>query len=151
MSNLIRFKGLKEAISKNEKRGKDAAKELKISMHRATSVVEAHVLKSIKQKGTGRVYPRKGQPPHQASSAGQPPATDTGNLGNNISSSVKVRADGAVVGQIIAATEYAVHLEFGTSQMAARPFMTPALRQNRKKINKITRYKNRGYNRNKSK
>ena len=43
MSNLIRFKGLKEAISKNEKRGKDAAKELKISMHRATSVVEAHV------------------------------------------------------------------------------------------------------------
>lgn len=137
MSNLIRFKGLKEAISKNEKRGKDAAKELKISMHRATSVVEAHVLKSIKQKGTGRVYPRKGQPPHQASSAGQPPATDTGNLGNNISSSVKARADGAVVGQIIAATEYAVHLEFGTSQMAARPFMTPALRQNRKKINKI--------------
>ena len=137
MSNLIRFKGLKEAISKNEKRGKDAAKELKISMHRATSVVEAHVLKSIKQKGTGRVYPRNGQPPHQASSAGQPPATDTGNLGNNISSSVKVRADGAVVGQIIAATEYAVHLEFGTSQMAARPFMTPALRQNRKKINKI--------------
>ena len=137
MSNLIRFKGLKEAISKNEKRGKDAAKELKISMHRATSVVEAHVLKSIKQKGTGRVYPRKGQPPHQASSAGQPPATDTGNLGNNISSSVKVRADGAVVGLIIAATEYAVHLEFGTSQMAARPFMTPALRQNRKKINKI--------------
>ena len=137
MSNLIRFKGLKEAISKNEKRGKDAAKELKISMHRATSVVEAHVLKSIKQKGIGRVYPRKGQPPHQASSAGQPPATDTGNLGKNISSSVKVRADGAVVGQIIAATEYAVHLEFGTSQMAARPFMTPALRQNRKKINKI--------------
>ena len=137
MSNLIRFKGLKEAISKNEKRGKDAAKELKISMHRATSVVEAHVLKSIKQKGTGRVYPRKGQPPHQASSAGQPPATDTGNLGNNISCSVKARADGAVVGQIIAATEYAVHLEFGTSQMAARPFMTPALRQNRKKINKI--------------
>tara|TARA_Y100000816_G_C25888339_1_gene463443 strand:+ start:147 stop:587 length:441 start_codon:yes stop_codon:yes gene_type:complete len=137
LSNLIRFKGLKEAISKNEKRGKDAAKELKISMHRATSVVEAHVLKSIKQKGTGRVYPRKGQPPHQASSAGQPPATDTGNLGNNISSSVKGRADGAVVGQIIAATEYAVHLEFGTSQMAARPFMTPALRQNRKKINKI--------------
>lgn len=128
---------MKEAISKNEKRGKDAAKELKISMHRATSVVEAHVLKSIKQKGTGRVYPRKGQPPHQASSAGQPPATDTGNLGNNISSSVKARADGAVVGQIIAATEYAVHLEFGTSQMAARPFMTPALRQNRKKINKI--------------
>ena len=137
MSNLIRFKGLNEAISKNEKRGKDAAKELKISMHRATSVVEAHVKKSIKQKGTGRVYRRKGQPPHQASSAGQPPATDTGNLGNNISSSVKARADGAVVGQIIAATEYAVHLEFGTSQMAARPFMTPALRQNRKKINKI--------------
>ena len=37
-------------MKNNEKRGKDAAKELKISMVRATSVVEAHVKKSIKQK-----------------------------------------------------------------------------------------------------
>jgi len=137
LSNLINIKGLKAAIKNNEKRGKDAAKELKISMVRATSVVEAHVKKSIKQKGGGRRYPRKGQPPHFASAAGRPPATDTGNLGNNISTSVKGRADGAVIGQIIAATDYAIHLEFGTSQMAARPFMTPALRQNRRKINAI--------------
>lgn len=126
-------------MKNNEKRGKDAAKELKISMNRATSVVEAHVKKSIKQRGTGRRYPRKGQPPHFASIAGRPPATDTGNLGNNISSKVKARSDGAIIGQIIAATEYAVHLEFGTSQMAARPFMTPALKKNRKKINAIFR------------
>lgn len=134
----VNIKGLKAVQKKNDKRGKDASKELTIAMNRAVSIVEAHVLKSLKQKGTGRVYPRKRQPPHQASAAGQPPATDTGNLGNNISTNVKKRAtDGAVVGQIIAATDYAAHLEFGTTQMAKRPFMSPALRQNRKRINSV--------------
>ena len=59
----VNLKGLKAVQKKNDKRGKDASKELTIAMNRAVSIVEAHVLKSIKQKGTGRVYPRKRQPP----------------------------------------------------------------------------------------
>ena len=50
---------------------------------------------------------------------------------------------GAVVGRIMAyaadgsGDNYAKHLEFGTTQMAARPFMQPALDKNAKKIRGI--------------
>ena len=68
---------------------------------------------------------------HTASTAGNPPNSDTGYLASNIfvvidqnkmGSSVESRAD------------YSEALEFGTSKMAARPFMQPALEENRRKI-----------------
>ena len=105
---------------------------------RGTLVVRTHAVESINKGGTGRIYekynPRR---THQASVAGEPPATDTGFLVSQITSNVKKMPDGSVIGQIISAAPYSKHLEFGTTQMMARPFMQPALNLNRRRITKI--------------
>ena len=128
---------------KNEKQFKErlkkrltvtAHKHAKNAVQRSTMLVEAEVQKSIKNEGTGRVYSRKAQPPHTASSAGDPPATDQGDLGNNITINITSKPDGSVIGQVISASPYSKALEFGTTNMQARPFMQPALNKNKNKI-----------------
>lgn len=52
----------------------------------------------------------------------QLPADPSGNLANSIAASAT--PDGAAV---TAASPYAVHLEYGTVTMAARPFLRPAI------------------------
>jgi HK97 gp10 family phage protein len=91
------------------------------------NMVRNTAVKSIQEHGSsGKTYGS-----HTASASGNPPNTDTGYLASNIfviidsdkfGSSVESRAD------------YSGHLEFGTSKMAARPFMQPALEENRRKI-----------------
>jgi len=100
---------------------------------RSTTFVEGVVQKSIKNKGSGRTY-IKGGITHTASIAGQPPATDQGNLANNITIDISSKANGSVVGQIISSAPYSKALEFGTTNMEARPFMRPALRNSKNKI-----------------
>ena len=73
---------------------------------------------------------------HKASAAGQVPASDTGFLANNIF--VNIDVDGLGV-SVESRAEYSNFLEFGTSQMAARPFMQPALEQNKPKINRLAK------------
>lgn len=73
---------------------------------------------------------------HQQSAAGEAPASDTGRLVNSIQHDV-IRRGGNFVGRVIASTEYAIHLEFGTVNMGARPFMQPALRSSAKEIRQI--------------
>jgi hypothetical protein len=72
---------------------------------------------------------RKGEPrvPHTASAPGQYPMSDTGRLMGNIetieATSSKIEAK---VGTNII---YGAHLEFGTSRMAARPWLMPSFRK----------------------
>ncbi len=77
---------------------------------------------------TGRIYRVRGKR-HQASAAGEAPANLTGALKDSIdfkvgsSNSMRFEAgDGKV--------NYAGFLEDGTSKMAARPFMIPAIKAN---------------------
>ena len=67
---------------------------------------------------------------HVPSAPGQPPNEDTGTLRNSIiltqPAPLRVR--------ISANAPYAAFLEFGTSRMAARPFMGPAARKNKKVV-----------------
>ena len=68
---------------------------------------------------------------HVASLPGQPPNSDTGNLaddGNIISTRT-----GLLEAEVSSNAEYSAALEFGTSRMAARPFMQPSADKNRKK------------------
>lgn len=71
---------------------------------------------------SGRVY-RKYNPnrTHQASAAGQAPATDTGRLVASVN--MHFGGNQAVVGTNVT---YGPMLEFGTSNMAARPWLLPA-------------------------
>lgn len=66
------------------------------------------------------------------SAAGDPPASDTGFLANQIVLKIDANGLGA---DIISNANYSEALEFGTLTMAARPFMQPALEQARKKFN----------------
>lgn len=72
--------------------------------------------------------------PHKASAKGEPPATDTGTLWTSISViSRGLEAD------VFTNVNYAAFLEFGTSRMGKRPFLSPALRNKRKEVIKRIR------------
>jgi len=59
---------------------------------------------------------------HVPSKPGQPPMRDTGNLQAHIETSQPE----PFVAQVTSSAAYAAPLEFGTSKMAARPYMRPA-------------------------
>jgi len=111
----------------------------KRAVTRGTLVVRNHAVDSILRGAKSGIIYEKYEPrrTHQSSRAGEAPASDTGFLASQITSNVKTMPDGSVVGQIISAAPYSKHLEFGTTNMMARPFMQPALNKNRKKITKI--------------
>tara|TARA_R100001460_G_scaffold37421_5_gene71745 strand:- start:458 stop:907 length:450 start_codon:yes stop_codon:yes gene_type:complete len=126
---------------------KNAVKRLENFITVSTLDVRGTILESLQRGGTGTTYqkynPRR---QHTASSPGEPPVTDTGQLASSISTTVKRRGT-AIVGQIIAAAPYAADLEFGTKAMkkkgGGRPFMQPALEKNRPKIRRL--FKRGGY------
>ena len=130
IANLKEFnKKLEQTLEKGKK------KNVKRAVFKSANVVRNTAVQSILSGAkSGRVYekyePRR---THQSSRAGEPPASDTGFLASQITTEVKVQGD-KVIGQIIASAPYAKHLEFGTSDMLARPFMQPALKKNQKKI-----------------
>lgn len=70
---------------------------------------------------------------HKASAPGEPPARDTGNLMNML----KARMEDPVTALVESLAGYSGYLEEGTSKMAARPFLKPALEQNTDVINRI--------------
>jgi HK97 gp10 family phage protein len=72
--------------------------------------------------------------PHTASAPGEAPATDTGRLVNSINSTPAIQDGNELVATITTAkggVKYAGWLEFGTSKIAARPFMFPALEKSK--------------------
>ena len=71
---------------------------------------------------------------HQASAPGQAPATDTGFLQSNIV--LNINASG-LVANVESRASYSKFLEFGTVKMKARPFMFPALEENKPKIRRL--------------
>ena len=82
---------------------------------------------SIQQhQSKGRTYGK-----HTASIAGNPPNSDTGFLANNIF--MVLDAD-KLGGSVESRADYSGFLEFGTSKMGARPFLQPALEENRPRI-----------------
>ena len=101
---------------------------------RAAMMVQGRIVDSIQRDPkTGAVYGN-----HQASAPGQPPATDTGQLVRSITMSVE-GTDGEVVGVIRASAPYAAMLEFGTTNIAPRPYMQPGLESQRRKIEEMFR------------
>ena len=105
---------------------------------RAGNLVRNTAVTSIQQGAKSGVVYEKYNPrrTHRASAAGQPPATDTGFLVNNI----VLKIDGDKLGAgVESRADYSAFLEFGTSKMAARPFMQPALESNKRKIRQLAK------------
>lgn len=68
---------------------------------------------------------------HVPSLPGQPPNADTHVLDQSIYT--KVNPSGRTV-SVVAGARYSAALEFGTSRMAERPFLRPALRRNKNRL-----------------
>lgn len=87
--------------------------------------VERRAKQLASTPGRGRVYGRR---KHRASAPGQGPAVDTGRLRSSISHEVG-KVGTTIVARVGTDVEYAKYLELGTSKMAPRPFLRPALTQ----------------------
>lgn len=136
MDLTVRIEGLDRLASKSKIVSRIAQQEVKKALFVAGSYVEQDAKVSIAQgEKTGRVY-KRGNVTHRASAPGEAPASDTGRLVN----SINVRpAEGELAVDVVAGggiVKYARMLEFGTSKMAARPFLFPALEKNKQKIRK---------------
>lgn len=84
--------------------------------------IETTIKQSMQGSKGGRKYRRPGGNWHQASTPGDAPAIDTGNLVNSIQ--VEMKSD--IEGVVSTGTDYAPYLEYGTAHMKKRPFMLPA-------------------------
>ena len=113
------------------KREKITEKQILKLIQRGVDIVESEVIVGLHGgPKTGEVYSRR-TVVHKASAAGEYPATDTGFLASNISSSLDRKRK---IGRVTSSAAYSKHLEYGTKNMAARPFMHPSLEKNRRKI-----------------
>lgn len=113
-------------------------------IHKGANDVRNTAVKSIQQHGSSGITYEKYNPrrTHTASTAGNPPNSDTGYLANNIFVEIDNDKMGA---SVESRAEYSDYLEFGTSKMRARPFMQPALEENRRSIIRMyARLKSRG-------
>lgn len=70
---------------------------------------------------------------HIPSAPGDPPNRDTGNLDQN----VKANKTGQLTAEVVSEAPYSAALEFGTSKMGERPFMRPAAKRTRPKMQKL--------------
>jgi len=97
------------------------------------------IREAISQEGTGRTYKRKGEKPHVASAPGKPPVIWHSGLHGSIF--FIVTEAGPVflmhVGTGGEIGEYGLKLEFGTENMAARPWLGVTLENSREMIEKF--------------
>ncbi len=130
-----------------------ATKENVEAMGKAVLLLERDVKLHFTKLGTGKAI-KRGKKTHRASVPSKPPAIDTGTLRASIMSDVTV-VSGNVIGKVgpdveyIAAktpvgtdVQYGLYLELGTSKMAPRPYLRPALKRTRQKVNRIFRKAN---------
>jgi HK97 gp10 family phage protein len=98
----------------------------------AAILLEAEIKKKISRGGRGGATYRVGKRNAQRSAPGEPPKTDSGRLVGSIRHEHSFLS--ASVGSEV---NYAGYLEFGTSKMAARPYLVPTLEENTDTIEKM--------------
>lgn len=132
----VRTKITRRNPSAGKKTSTKYVKALQEGVKRSAIMVHRTAVDSITNGSASGVVYEKYNPrrTHRASSPGDPPAADTGYLHNNIIFSIDGDGLGA---DIESRAEYSGYLEFGTSQMQARPFMQPAIEENRPKIRRL--------------
>tara|TARA_R110001592_G_scaffold335837_1_gene620844 strand:+ start:113 stop:526 length:414 start_codon:yes stop_codon:yes gene_type:complete len=123
----IKIKATTKRINKSRKALDKYTDEVQAIIDRGSNMIRNTAVKSILEHGsTGVSYGK-----HTASLAGNPPNSDTGFLAGNIF----IKMDNDRLGASIESlADYSASLEFGTVNMGARPFLQPAMEENRKPI-----------------
>lgn len=106
-------------------------REVSKALFMAGEVVEGEAARSITTGSAGGQKGGKHQ--HVRSRPGEAPNEEFGGLARNIET---VQVEPFRV-EVSSNAPYSVALEFGTSKMAARPFMSPAVQATRKKVQQI--------------
>ncbi len=132
MSGVVGGEKVAAALAKLSKK---ATEQVKLEIVIGATQIQATAVESV-QRGTksGRVYVR-GNITHQASAAGEAPASDTGNLARRIE--LRLSSDGLVarIGVLdLFVAPYARVLELGGEFSEKRPYMVPAYNKHIKAI-----------------
>lgn len=133
MSVSVEIIGLDKLKKRLEKISTEAEQQVGNALNDGAMLIRNTAVQNI-QQGThsGETY-KRGNIEHQASAPGEYPATDTGMLVSSIH--IEVGKEGKdVVAQVGSPLDYATYLEFGTTKMAARPFLQPSFELNKAKI-----------------
>ena len=131
MSVTIRLEGSEQLQRELRRLSDDLRREVGQVVSGAALEMRNDIVSSLDRGPASGVTYKKSNPTrtHTASAPGQPPMTDTGRLANSITFD-RLGDLTAVVGTKV---DYAPHLEYGTSRMAARPFFRPAVERMRPK------------------
>jgi len=133
---MIRLKMTAEGIARLESTFRGMTTRLRPEVERVVKAyaqkIRSDAINSMRRSTpSGRTYKIKGKRKkareHRASAPGQPPAVDTGRLWSSITADFR---DDGLTGEVGPTVFYGKYLELGTSRMAPRPFMEPALEQN---------------------
>lgn len=130
----VRIEGLEELNRSLARVSSKFESEATALVNRTAQNIRNTAVRSIQKQSPNGVTYEKYNPrrSHVASAPGNPPNTDTGRLAG----SIRAVMSGTPTAYVDALADYAVHLEFGTRNMAARPFMTPAVEAERDKYRK---------------
>lgn len=109
-------------------------------LEKAALTAEEEMKNSITSGPKSGVIYSRGNKVHRASAPGQSPANDTGKLASGINYN-KVSDN---LHEIKITTPYALPLEVGTSKLAPRPFIMPAILSVKKKLLKALKAISRG-------
>lgn len=110
--------------------GREIAEVIGAGLYEAADLVRAKAFQSI---SAGSVS-GKG---HKPSKPGNPPLRDTGNLQSHL----RIARTGRLKAEVRSEAAYSHALEFGSSKMAARPFLRPARDATRSELRNIVEKK----------
>ena len=131
-------------ISVSVKINKNIAEHLEdqvnVLLGKAATEFETEMKQEIEYGAKTGITYQRGNKTHTASAPGQAPASDSGKLVG----SIRYLKKSATEHEVSINSEYALALEVGTSRMAARPFITPAVQNAKKKLMKAIRAINKG-------
>lgn len=98
------------------------AQRANVIVHKVGEDAIAHMIEGMERQGGGRLYRRHGHV-HQASAPGEPPARDEGTLAG----SIQMEDAGPAAVDITVGAAHGIFMEKGTSHIAPRPFVQPAI------------------------
>lgn len=130
MANVgLSISGMDAFIAKLEAAPKQVERQVNSIVKETAFDVQADAQRLILQSEPSGILYQKYKPKklHRASAPGEAPASDTGTLAGSIETE-QVSESTYKVGTV---HDYGLYLEYGTTQMEARPWMNPTLEKNR--------------------
>ncbi len=132
------IKGMQKLMKQFDTLDKEMKTAPIAAVQEATFLIHETAVRSIQDNGSGipqARYSRSGTKRIVlASHPGDPPNTDTGRLVQSIKFDF---LNGGLIGRVGTNLKYGAWLEFGTKIMAARPWLSAAVRETSKEIGRI--------------